>query len=74
MYTPTRGYMTGTRNITWLHCMYYGKPETSNEVVMYPQMAIPFKLEGTREGATLNASESKMESKDKENKWSTVHL
>ena len=28
-------YLTVTRDITWLHCMYYGKPETNDEVVIY---------------------------------------
>ena len=75
MYNPTTGYMIGTRDITWLHCMYYSKPEAKDEVIVYPQVALPFKLEGAeaREGVTSNASEPKVESKDDEKEWSTVH-
>ena len=75
MYIPTTGYMTEIRDIMWLHCMYYGKPEASDEVVMYPQVALPFKLEDAEaeESVKLNASEPKIESKDNEKEWSTVH-
>ena len=47
--------------------MYYGKPETSNEVIMYLLVVLLFELEEAREGVTLNASEPTIESKDKEN-------
>ena len=45
MYNPNTGYMTETRDITWLHGMYYGKPEARYKVVVYLQVALPFKLE-----------------------------
>ena len=71
MYNPATGYMTETRDITWLNHMYCGQPETSNEVVVYPQVACPLKLEEVeaREGGMLNASEPKIKFKDEENKW-----
>ena len=76
MYNPTTWYVTETRDITWLHCMYYSKPEASNEVVAYLQVALPFKLEDAEamERVTLNASELKLEPNDDEKEWSTVHV
>ena len=55
---------------------HYSKPEATDKVVVYPQVALPFKPEDARarDGVTLNASEPKVESKDDEKKWSTVHL
>ena len=49
-----------------LNCMYYGKPEARDEVLVYLKVALPFKLEDTkaREGLMLNASKPKIESKD----------
>ena len=51
--------------------MYYDKPEAKDEVIVYPQVALPFKPEDAeaREGVALNASESKADKK----KWSTTH-
>ena len=57
-----------------LHHMYYGKPETSNVVVVYPQVTLPLKLDEEREGVTLIAFEPKIKFKDEENKWNTVHM
>ena len=53
--------MTKTRDITWLHCIYYGKPEARDEVVVFPQVALPFESDDAeeREHVTLNASEPK---------------
>ena len=36
MYNPTNGCMIETRDITWLHCIYYGNPEARDKVVVYP--------------------------------------
>ena len=76
MYNPTTGYMTETRDITWLHHVYYGKPEAREEVVLYLQIELPFQPEDAeaRKGVTLKASEPKIKSKDDEKKWSTVHM
>ena len=65
---------TGTRDVMWLHCMYYGNPETSNEVVVYQQVALPLELKEAeaRDGVMLNASETDIKSHDEENKWNTV--
>ena len=54
--------------------MYYGKPEARNKVIIYLQVALPFKHEDAeaREGVTLNASDPKVKSKDEEKEWSTV--
>ena len=70
MYNPATGYVTETRDIIWLHHMYNGETEASDEVVVYPQVAIPLELEDaeSREGVMTNASESKIGSKDEENK------
>ena len=67
IYTPATWNMTETRDITWLHCMYYGKQEASNEVIVYLQVAIPLELEDTkeREDLMMNASESKIKLKIK---------
>ena len=64
-----------TRDITWLCCMNYYKPEARNEVIVYLKVALPFEPEDAkaREGVTLNASEPKAESKDAEKGWSTIH-
>ena len=35
MYNPNTGYMTEARVIIWLHCMYYGKSEARDEVIVY---------------------------------------
>ena len=58
MYNPNTSYVTKTRDIMWLHHMYYCKPEARNEVVIYLQVALPFEPEDAkaREGVTLNAS------------------
>ena len=55
--------------------MYYSKPEARDEVVVYPQVALPFEPKDAeaREGLMLNASEPKVKSKDDEKEWSTVH-
>ena len=49
MYNPTTGYVTETRNIMWLHHMYYGKPKARDEVIVYLQVALTFKLEVAEE-------------------------
>ena len=36
MYNSTTEYVTETRDITWLHYMYYGKREARDEVAVYP--------------------------------------
>ena len=68
MYNPNTRCVTEMRDITWLHCMYFGKPDARDEVVVYPQVALPFEPEDakTREGVMLNASESKVKSKEKD--------
>ena len=68
MYNPNRRYTTEMRDITWLHCMYYGKPEARDEVIVYLQVALPFEPKNAeaREGVILNASEPKVKSKDDE--------
>ena len=55
--------------------MYYGKPEARDEVIVYPQAALPFKPAGAeaREDVMLNASELKVNSKDNKKEWSTEH-
>ena len=62
---PNIRYVTETRDIMWLHCMYYCKPEAKDEFVVYLQLALPFEPDDAeaREGLTLNASEPKTESK-----------
>ena len=74
-YNTNTGYVTETRDITWQHHMYYGKPEARYKVIVYPHVALPFEPEDVeaREGAMLNASEPKVESKDNEEEWSTIH-
>ena len=49
-----------------LHHMCYGNSEARDEIAVYPQVALPLKLEDAeaREGVMLNASESKIESED----------
>ena len=76
MYNPNTRYVTEMRDIMWLHHMYNGKPEARDEVVVYLQVALPFKPEDVvaRKGVTLNASEPKLESKDNKKEWSTVHM
>ena len=66
MYNHTTEYITERRDITWLHCVCYGKPEARDKFVVYPQVALPLKPEGAeaREGVMLNSSEPKVESKD----------
>ena len=44
MYNPTTVFVTETRDIMLLHCMYYSKPEARDEVIVYPQVALTFKL------------------------------
>ena len=48
--------------------MYYSKPEDRDEVIVYPEVALPFEPEDAeaREGVTLNTHEPKVESKDNE--------
>ena len=76
MLNPNTEYVTETRDIMWLHCMYYSKPEARNEVMVYIQIALSFELEDTamREDVKLNASEPQFKSKDDEKEWSTVHV
>ena len=66
MYNHATVYLTATRDITWLHCMYQNKQETSNEFVMYLQVALPLALEEAeaRKGVGMNDSEPKIKSKD----------
>ena len=73
MFNPNTGYVTEMRDIMWLHCMYFGKPEARDKVVIYLQVALPFEPENAeaREVVTLNASEPKVESKDDEKEWTT---
>ena len=51
--------------------MFYGKPEASDEVVVYLQVAIPIHLKfedaEARQGMTMNASESKTKDNNEEN-------
>ena len=65
MYNLNTGYVIKTRDITWLQCIYYGKPEARDEVKVYLQEALPFEPEDAeaREGMTLNTSEPKAKSK-----------
>ena len=67
IYNPVTGYMTETRDIAWLHDMYYGKPEARDKIVVYLHMAILPVLEDAeaRESVMINASESKTKSKIK---------
>ena len=74
MHNLTTGYVTETRDIMWLHCMYYDKPETSDKAIVYLQVALPLEVEEAREGEMLNASLPKIESKDEKNEWNAVHL
>ena len=62
MYNPNPGHVTETRDITWLHHMYYGKPEARDKVVVYSQVALPFEPEDAeaRVGVMLNTSEPKV--------------
>ena len=75
MYNPITWYVIETRDIISLYCMYFGKPEARDEVVVYPQVVLPLELEDAeaREGMTLNAAEPKIESKEDEKERSTVH-
>ena len=59
MYNPNTGYVTEMRDIMWLHCMYYSKPEARDYIIVYSQVALPFEPEDVeaREGVMLNASE-----------------
>ena len=74
IYNPNIGYVTKKRDVTWLHHMYYSKPEVRDEVVVYRQVALPFEPEDAeaREGVMLNASQSKAESKNDKKEWSTL--
>ena len=74
LYNPTKGYMTEMRRIVWMHNIYYSKPEVRDEVLVYPQVALPLKLEDAeaREGLTLNASEPKIKFQDNEKEWGIV--
>ena len=65
---PKTGYVTKTRDITWMHHTYYGKSKARDEVIAYLQVALLFELGDTeaREGVTLNAYEPKTKSKDDE--------
>ena len=74
MYNANTEHVTEMRDITWLHCMHYGKPEARDEVAVYLQVALPFKPEDAeaREGVTLNAFEPKVKSKNDEKEWSIV--
>ena len=58
-----------------LHHMYYGKPESIDEVIIYQQVASPFEPEDAeaKEGVALNISEPKAESKHDKKEWSTGH-
>ena len=75
MYNPNAGYVTKTRDIMWLHHMYYSKPDTGDKVLVYRQVALPFEPEDEepRERLTLNASEPKVECKDEKKEWRTIH-
>ena len=68
MYNPNTGYVIETRDIFWLHHMYYGKPEARDKAIVYPQAVLLFEPEDreTMEGVKLNASEPKVKSKDNE--------
>ena len=74
MYNPNAGFVNETRDNKLLHCMYYGKPEARNEVIVYLQIALPFEPEHaeTREGVKLKASEPKAKSKDDKKGWSIM--
>ena len=76
MYNLIMGYLTKTRDITQLHCMYYGKLETTNELLVDLQESLPLEFEEAeaKEGVMLNAFESKIDYKDKESKQNTVHM
>ena len=41
-YNPTIGCMTETKDIMGLHHMYYRKPEARDNVVVHPQISLPF--------------------------------
>ena len=58
MYNPNTRCMTEMRDITWLHHMYYGKPEARDKVIVYSQVELPFEPEDVeaREGVMLSAS------------------
>ena len=73
-YNPNKGYVTETRDITWLYPMSYGRPGARDKIVVYLQVALPFELEDAeaREGVMLNASEPKVKSKNEEKEWSIV--
>ena len=74
IYNHNTRYVKEMRGITWLHCMYYSKPEARGEVVVYLQVSLHFKSEEAegREGVMLNASETKVEFKDDEKECCTV--
>ena len=76
VYNPNARYMTEMRDIRWLHHMHYGKSEARGEVIVYPQVALPFKPEDAeaRDCVMLNASELKVKSKDDMREFSTVHM
>ena len=48
------------------NCMYYGRQEARDEVVVYLQVALPLTLEDAEamEGVMLNAFEPKLECKE----------
>ena len=74
MYNPNTGYVIKTKDITWLHHMCHSKPEARNEVIVYPQVALPFEPKDweARKEVTLNASEPKTKSEHDKKEWSTV--
>ena len=65
MYNCTAVYMTETVDITGLLCIFYGKPEAREKVIVDCKY-LPFELKDAeaKEGVTLNAAEPKVESKN----------
>ena len=76
MYNSDTGYVTEMQDIKWLHHMQYSKPEATDEIIVYPQLALLFEPNDAeaREGVTLNASEPIVESKDNKEEWSNVRM
>ena len=68
IYNPITRHMAVMRDVMWLCCVHYGKPEDRDKVVVYPQVVLLFEPEDAeaRESVTLNASEPKVKSKDDE--------
>ena len=50
MFNPYTEHMTETRDIMWVHCMYYTQPEAKHEVIVYLQVDYLSSLKMQKQG------------------------